>query len=303
MTFLHHDGSAASARQAELLAILDAGPLPHAFMSRPQREAVQAGIDALIDYLDAITADPDLEDDGCDEPYMGRSETGAGKQPDFEMHAGDECEDGGDCEPSLGAPEVEFDTGTRRIVRRGHVDQRQWSDGGSDHDDGEPTLGSREASGADNRWPGQLAWSAGYQRNLLHDECEDVSEDEGGCIQSQPHDEYEQDREPALGALEHVDQTRWGGSDSMFSDESEPSLGAPENPHDQRSWSQGKGSVELDHDEFGGVTSWRWQDREPLTQLRRDTAAVLVRRRLIRAGMDELRIIKPGVAEFSGVRL
>ena len=291
------------AQRADLLAIMAMAP-DMVEVARLRRPAMGDAIHALIEAMDALDADPDLEDDGSDEPYMSRCETDH-RQPEYQGYGADECEDGHDHEPSLGAPEVEFDIGSRRIVRRGHVDQRRWSDGGSGHDDGEPTLGSREGSGADNRWPGQLAWSAGYQRNPLYDECEPVSEDEGGCIQSQPHDEYEQDREPALGALEHVNQTCWGGSDSMYSDESEDSLGAPENPHDQREWSQGKGSVELDHDEHCGLRSWGTYNEARLRteRIRKDTEAMLRRKRLIRTDMDELRIVMPGIAEFRGARL
>ena len=105
MTFQHNDGSAGYSRALDLLAILDAGPLPYACMTRAQRQAMQTGVDALIDYLDAIEGDPDIEDDGCAEPYMSQCETGAGRQLEFQAVGGDECEDGHDHEPSLGAPE------------------------------------------------------------------------------------------------------------------------------------------------------------------------------------------------------
>ena len=61
------------------------------------------------------------------------------------------------------------DNRTRAITgldRHDHIDQRRWADGGSDLGDGEPTLGSREASAFDRYWPGQIAWSAGYQRPM-----------------------------------------------------------------------------------------------------------------------------------------
>ena len=61
-------------RGAELLAILDAGPIDPAalaLLSKGQRQRAQAGIDALIDYLDAVTPDADLE------PSLGANEPGA----------------------------------------------------------------------------------------------------------------------------------------------------------------------------------------------------------------------------------
>ena len=100
-------------QEAELLAILDAGPLPHAFMTRAQRRVMQAGVDALIDYLDAVTPDADLE------PSLGANEPGATagthwmqSAPGRDLEAVDEDgdsldrgeHDSSDYEPSLGAP-------------------------------------------------------------------------------------------------------------------------------------------------------------------------------------------------------
>ena len=62
-------------REAELLAILDAGPIGAealAALSGSRRRLAQAGIDALIDYLDATTPDADLEPSlGVPEHLMG----------------------------------------------------------------------------------------------------------------------------------------------------------------------------------------------------------------------------------------
>ena len=225
-------------RAADLLAILDAGPLPHAFMSRAQRRAMQAGVDALIDYLDAIQPDCDLE------PTLGFVMPG-------EL---DECEPDPDSESSLAATEF-----------------------GSLH---------------------QPLWSRGTRADL-EEECED----EGACIQSQPHDE-ENDREPALGAPDGIiDQTHWHGGPTMYSDESESSLGAPENSRDQRHWSQGSGSVELDHDEQSGLRSWGTYNETRLRteQLRRETEAMLRRKGLVQDHRSNVILLHDGHPFVSGV--
>ena len=79
------------------------------------------------------------------------------------------------------------------------------------------------------------------------DEREDVSEDEGACIQSRCHDE----------------------------EADEPSLGSPEIHHDQRRWGQGKGCREGDHDGTGDLGQRRWEQRHELEQARRETTAAL----------------------------
>lgn len=61
------------------------------------RRQARDEIDRLIRFLDESDLDPDLEDDGSDEPSIG----GYGHEADLEL---DDCdaEDGGDREPSLG---------------------------------------------------------------------------------------------------------------------------------------------------------------------------------------------------------
>lgn len=171
----HRGSRGATPRQSELLAILDAGPIAPAdlaHLSRQRRRRAEDGIAALIDLLDALEPDPDLED-------------------------------GGDDEPSLGSPEVDFSGLTGRIVRGAHIDQRHWADGRSNEGEDEPSLGSIES-----RWFEHLLWSGGYQRRPDHDECEVVSEDEGACIESQWHD-AESD-EATLGLLDRMmDQEHW----------------------------------------------------------------------------------------------
>lgn len=194
---------------ADLLAILDAGPLPHAFMTRPQREAMQAGVDALIDYLDAIEPDCDLEDDGTAEPYMSRPETGAGHQRDTSF-GGDECEPDGDSEPSLGSQNptitasgrlwLGFQRDLSQPYRTIEGSQRHWSHGGTrDHeeqnedgdplDDGEEDTTDREPSLGAAACINQAAWGAectsvNGSLDLEHDPAEaGIGDMDGLCEQ------------------------------------------------------------------------------------------------------------------------
>ena len=145
-------------REAEFFAILDMGPIDPtalAFMSTAQRRRAQAGIDMLIDYLDAVTPDADLE-------------------PEGEV-------DLADWEPNLGAPEHAMSL------------RPQW------WQSVDPTCS-------------QAHWAKGTR-----DDREVECEDEGACIQSQPHDE--EPNEPSLGAPEVDMRCRggWGVIDRMCS--------------------------------------------------------------------------------------
>ncbi|MDX7950473.1 hypothetical protein P7D22_04675 [Lichenihabitans sp. Uapishka_5] len=142
--------------RAELLAILDAGPLPHAFMTRHQRETMQAGVDALIEYLDAITPDADLE------PCLGANEPGlrtcgthwhqSAPGLDLEADPLDSGEhDPADWEPSLGAQEhvMGYGWAWARIDRA--CSQAQWGRGGrndleDDHDGREPDVDDEDGA-------------------------------------------------------------------------------------------------------------------------------------------------------------
>lgn len=92
---------------ADLAAILDMGPIDPAalaLLSKGQRQRAQAGIDALLDYLDAVTPDADLE------PSFGFA-LGLGELDEAEAvdEDGDDLDRGehdpSDYEPALGAPE------------------------------------------------------------------------------------------------------------------------------------------------------------------------------------------------------
>ena len=103
-------------REAELLAILDAGPIgveALAALSGSRRRLAQAGIDALIDYLDAVTPDADLEPSlGANEPGCTAGTHWIQSAPGRDLEAVDEDgdvldrgeHDSSDYEPSLGAP-------------------------------------------------------------------------------------------------------------------------------------------------------------------------------------------------------
>lgn len=103
--------------------------------------------------------------------------------------------EGGDLEPSLGAPEQ----------GRCYPDQSRWACSGD--------TGEREAE-----------------------------DEHGGDVNDEPQGP-DVEGEPALGWTEHVDQEKAFVRDPAIwacSDEAEPGLGAPEHPHDQRRWAQGK---------------------------------------------------------------
>ena len=144
-------------REAELLAILNAGPIGAealAALSGSRRRLAQAGIDALIDYLDAVTPDADLEEgadlEGVDED-------------------GDLLDDGEkdlcDHEPSLGAPEVHmlFRWGSGGIVDR-QCDQTRWADGDGDDLELGDDNGIADMDGLCEQvqaYDGRLLWSNG----------------------------------------------------------------------------------------------------------------------------------------------
>lgn len=140
---------------------------------------------ALIEAKDAIDPDPDLEEAGDDEL------------------TGDEAE------PSLGAPEIEFND--RGLPERGgHIDQRRWFDGIDRFGEDEPTLGATEMG-----CRVQEDWSKGYQRKPEFAECETVSEDEGadpmedGC---EVYDTIGVSGEQSLGWCENVSQLALGNN-------------------------------------------------------------------------------------------
>ena len=190
-------------RDAQLLAILDAGPIgleALASLSRERRRVAEAGIAALIAALDAIDPDPEAE-------------------------------------PSLGTPEVEFREGGLPYAR-GHIDQRRWSacarhptdrlDFEEDTADDEPTMGVIEHAMS-------VRHGFGFGVSVVDRVCDQTSWARGGDV-----DERETENEHGGDILDERHDP----------EEDEPSLGAPENPHDQRHWVQGdQGSRELDHDE------------------------------------------------------
>ena len=261
---------AAVARRSDLLAILDAGPISPAelaFLSQQRRKRALLSIDTLIDLLDAIDPDPDLE------PTMG-----------FVMPGEvDEAEPDADYEQILGSPEVEFSDFTGRINRHGHIDQRRWADGyhavngwdvNREHDtaDEEPMLAMPEQHpsryGLDRSGGGdQRLWACSVDVG----EREDVSEDEGACIQSQKHDP----------------------------EGDEPSLGSPEVHHDQRRWGQGKGSREGDHDEHGwGGNGMRRRDDSARTRC--EVKAMLRRLGVVAMREPAIIMLGPNSAFYEG---
>jgi hypothetical protein len=147
---------------------------------------LEVEIERLIGLLDGIDGDEDLEATGDDEPSLGWPN--AGQRPEIEMSDDrefDDCdyEDGPDSEPDLGWTE-EIDQQRRLQTVPG------WK-----AEDGEPELGF-------------VGHGTGWACETIYDDDrEDVSEDEGADIQSQPHDAaHEGDDEPTLGRLETIHQ-------------------------------------------------------------------------------------------------
>ena len=139
----------------------------------------------------------------------------------------------------------------------------------------------------------QTRWANGCR-----DDREVECEDEGACIQSQPHDE--ESREPSLGAVEvHDDQSGWsrGGCNDGEVDDSdrEPSLGSLHDI-DQQLWASGKGSVEGDFDELQAPVVAGDPSYERARRYHDEAGALLDRHGLRRAGnVDRLVPIGPGV--------
>lgn len=183
-----------------------AGPEGAVFLTVDHRDriGIATTIERLIDMLDALDDDPDMEDDGDAETWLGWPEHFAGRgahglgktfdtydannggehvgEYDLERDASD-FEDGGDDELTLGAPE-------RHPAFWGLV----WD-------------GPLPAASGSLRYCGsgdQRRWARGV--NVARtDECE-VENEHGGDVLDAPHD-AEAD-EPSLGWSEEVDQER-----------------------------------------------------------------------------------------------
>lgn len=177
---------------------------------------------ALIEAKDAIDPDPDLEDSGDTEPNCGGMYTSA---------SNDECEDVSEDGCII---EDGFSKGEATLGWCENVSQLGL---GANCDDGDSTAPERHGLGF---------------RRCSPDDVEDVSEDEGACIQSQCHDP-----EPAevnLGSCDrHMDQrVAWAPTVDCNWDEAEldrsdfePSLGSLDGHVSQTGWSHG-GRLDLE---------------------------------------------------------
>lgn len=158
------------------------------------RVSIATSIERLIDMLDAMDVNPDDEDGGDDEPYLGWFEAHCGRghiqssefsgradTVDLELDDSD-LEDGGDLEPNLTSPEC-------------HI--RPWGSG----------------YGIDGC---QLAWAEVAPTSRATDECEEVNED-GGDVVDGPHDDNGDD-EPSIGWPEQEGQHGVGLGDLEVSD-------------------------------------------------------------------------------------
>lgn len=109
-----------SKEMAELPRLAEADGVFFITLAKGDRASVATTIERLIDMLDAMEPDPDLEDGGDDEPWLGwcgQSRKQYGGRDDREEACEDEggqCEDEGayaDKEPSLGWTSDEALTG------------------------------------------------------------------------------------------------------------------------------------------------------------------------------------------------
>lgn len=135
------------------------------------RKQIEETIEHLLSVLDQFDGDENLEDDGNDEPSLG---WGAGGHPDrirnpvgaddLELDDADD-EDGGDLEPTLGAPER-------------HPSSWAWEPFG---------VTCREPSGwlTYDRAKNQEHWADGMRGDHEREE----ENEHGGDILDQPHDE------------------------------------------------------------------------------------------------------------------
>lgn len=105
------------------------------------RLAVATTIERLINMLDEMEPDPDLEENGDDEPWLAWEESGPHDSPydrrdDRELDLDSDEGDGkADDEPMLGAPERHW-SHSQASWAAGHYDDRE-----DDGDDLEPSLG------------------------------------------------------------------------------------------------------------------------------------------------------------------
>lgn len=190
--------------------------------------------------------------------------------------------------------------GTVGLNEQAHDDDERelLSEGEGDWDELEPTMG----------W--QNVGSQGHLEATYNDECEDVSEDEGACIQSQPHDEMDEgDREPFLGWSETCSQ---GPKVGYKNDPAVQSLDLVPDPSDTHGslGFHGDGCVaartvlrnlrtarpDIRQEYVGGWCSCSYE------ALRVEGLTIKSIRGRKRLGADELKIIRPGVAMVGGYR-
>lgn len=126
------------------------------------RARVGAAIEALVDILDRLEPDPDLEADNDDEPSLGWCDGAYGRRyggTDDREAEDEHDEDGGDSEPSLGAPDraALFDGWVSSVDGGGYsavssFSQVGWAAGGaSDLEEGDDN-GIADAGGLQEQW-------------------------------------------------------------------------------------------------------------------------------------------------------
>jgi len=168
------------------------------------RRSIEDEIERLIGLLDGMDTDPDLEDAGDAEPWLGWPS--GGQRATMEMA----CDDDRELEQDSGFG----DTDGMAVDMQGEPDlgwteeidqeRRLQTMPGWKVEDGEPDLGFLDHG---TGWTGEAVYD---------DDREDVSEDEGADVQAQPHDATDEGNdEPFLGRLEtiHPGAASYSGTD------------------------------------------------------------------------------------------
>lgn len=256
-------------------ALAEAGGVFFLTLDPKDRVSIATTIERLIGLLDAMDGDPDLE------AYLAGSHGGER----YDDREGDESLYGDcDLEPSLG------------WAASGQHGQNanfasNWGDLEKDDADDERNLGWEK---------GSMPYDQTHLAMYGTDEAEDVSEDEGACIQTQLHDACDEGNdEPFLGRLETIQQgsgTYMGGE---FPAESVPAYFDGDGGVAARRVLQNLRTARPDvRQEYVRSTACFGN----YDALRVDALTIRSNKGRERLGADELTILRPGIAMVGGYR-
>lgn len=158
------------------------------------RRRIAAAVDALVALLDEIDSDADFEEDDTLEDDAP-------------------LEDGGDAEPSLGAPGASSFPPQILWSQGASDDGEEEHDGREPDEDGEPALGATTALNQECAWAAPRGWPEDGEAEPSH-----------GWAHARGHPEialrgYDDDREPSIGGddleLDHAEQSGCGDMDGV----------------------------------------------------------------------------------------